>query len=104
MRSQFVEAINEKKLVKVKFISKEKGIIERLCVPFDYSINKKDIIKKEKYQLLDLESPTGKPHNISILEENIISIEKTNQDFEPEKYITWDNIIWEISRDWGIYS
>jgi hypothetical protein len=32
----FIQAINEKKIVKVQINTYEKGIVERFCIPFDF--------------------------------------------------------------------
>jgi hypothetical protein len=70
----FLQAINEKKFVQVKFNSHEKGIIQRICVPFDYGPWKRKI--PDRYHFYDLDSPDGE-HNLSILPEQIISIDVT---------------------------
>lgn len=99
----FLEAIKEKKIVKVKFNSKEKGVIERMCIPFDFGPSRRNMIPNpERYHFYDLDSPDDK-HTLSILPEQVILIETTEQVFDPADYITWKTN-WFISRDWGIYS
>lgn len=38
---EFINAINSKKVVEVKFNSKEKGVIVRRCRPFDFALSKR---------------------------------------------------------------
>jgi hypothetical protein len=97
-----VKAINEKKLVTLKFDSSEKGIIERKCVPYDIGPSRKYKDQRERLHFYDLESPDGN-HNLSILEEKIISLEITDESFDPGTYVKWQ-ANWFVSRDWGPYS
>ena len=101
--NNFLQAISVKKYVQVKFNSQGKGIIQRLCVPFDFGPWRRKINPNpDRYHFYDLDSPDGK-HNLSILPEQIISIDVTEQSFDPAVYIKW-NPNWFIKRDWGIYS
>lgn len=96
----FIEAIHSKKKIKVTIDSKEKGIIVRTCIPFDYGPSRR--YKSDRYHMYNLDSPSG-PHNISILPEQLIRVELTDENFEPGHYVTWDPD-WNIERDWGKYS
>lgn len=101
----FLNAIDQKKIIKVKFNSQEKGMIERDCVPFDFGPSRRNFSPNpNRYHLYDLNSP-DRSHNLSILPEQIITIEITSQNFEPADYITWQPPYnWFVARDWGIYS
>lgn len=100
----FLQAIAEKKLLSIKFNSSEKGIIERICVPFDFAPSSRAANKADRYQVYDLNSPTGQ-HNLAILPEQIISIKILEEMFHPSAYVNWPSPYkWEIQRDWGIYS
>lgn len=99
---KFIEAINQKKLVKIKVNTDEKGVIERICVPYDFGPSRKYHDGKDRYHFLDLDSPDG-PHNLSKEPEDVISIEVTDEGFDPGDYVTWTPS-WHIARDWGIYS
>lgn len=100
MHQKFVQAINEKKLVLLKFDSYEKGIISRTCVPFDFGPSRKYKDGLNRYHFYDLDSPSSN-HNLSILPAQIISIEILDKSFEPAKYVTWSPIRWFLKRDWG---
>lgn len=99
----FVQAINEKRIIKLQFNSYEKWIIERRCVPFDFWPSRRNISPNpERFHYYDLSSPDWK-HNLSILPEQIIKMEVIDEFFEPENYITWTPN-WFLKRDWGSYS
>ncbi|MFH1457084.1 MAG: hypothetical protein ABIF17_03135 [Patescibacteria group bacterium] len=99
----FISAIHNRKMVKVQINSKEKGFIERICVPFDFGPSRRNLeINPERYHFYDLNSPEGE-HNLSIIPEQLLNIEMLEDNFEPAEYITWTPN-WFISRDWGIYS
>jgi hypothetical protein len=102
MENTLIEAINQKVKVKVTFDSKEKGRITRLCIPFDIGPSKRYKDGLDRYHFFDLDSPDGK-HNLSVLPDQIIDIEITNEHFDPSKFITWTPS-WFIVRDWGLYS
>jgi hypothetical protein len=101
----FLQAIHEKKLIQVKFNSHEKGVIQRVCVPFDFGPWQRNVSPNpDRYHLYDLDSPEGS-HNLSVLPGQIISIEHTKQNFDPAQYITWQPPYnWFVPRNWGIYS
>jgi hypothetical protein len=98
----FISAINSKNLVKVKINSKEKGVIVRICIPFDYALSKKYKDGKVRYHFYDLDSPEGK-HNLSVLPQQVLNLEILDKTFNPAEYITWKTD-WSIKRDWGKYS
>ena len=102
INQNFVQAINEMKLVKVVFNSYEKGKITRVCVPFDYGPSRRYRDGKDRYHFYDLDSPSSN-HNLSILPEQIVSIDIISENFRPSDYVKWQPK-WFIERDWGIYS
>jgi hypothetical protein len=100
---KFLQAIQEKRIVKVKFDTQGKGIIERICIPFDFGPSKRNLkTNPDRYHFYDLDSPEGS-HTLSIIPEQLILIEFTDRTFDPANYITWTPN-WFIVRNWGIYS
>jgi hypothetical protein len=99
---KFIQAIHNKRIIVAKIDSKEKGVITRTCIPFDYGPSRIYKDGLDRYHLYDLDSPEGK-HNLSVIPEQIIDIEITNEHFEPSDYVRWEPN-WIIERDWGIYS
>lgn len=104
MKNIFLEAIQEKKKITVTFNSKSKGVITRDCIPFDYGPSRRKNLKinPDKYHMYDLDSPDGQ-HTLGITEDQIISLVKTDIDFDPTTYVTFMPN-WFISRDWGAKS
>lgn len=98
----FLDSIHRKKKVTIMFDSKEKGIVTRECVPFDYGPSRKYKDGRDRYHFYDLNSPEGQ-HNLSILPEQLINIELLNEPFEPADYVNWTPN-WFVKRDWGKYS
>jgi hypothetical protein len=98
----FISSIHKIKLVKIQCDSNEKGLIERTCVPFDHGPSKKYKDGLNRFHFYTLDSPEG-AHNLSILEEQLISIEVLETSFEPGDYITWTPK-WLVERDWGLFS
>ena len=99
----FIEAIKEKKLIEVTFIAKkDKTNRVRKCIPFDYAYGTREKNPIKKYQLYDLDSPSGR-HNLALEENQIIDLVKLDESFNPADYISWETN-WEIERDWGEYS
>ncbi len=102
MMKEFLEAINNKLILQITFDSKEKGIIKRTCIPFDFGPSRKYKDGLDRYHFLDLDSPDGK-HNLSILPDQVLNMTLTNNTFNPADYISWTPN-WHISRDWGEFS
>ena len=99
---KFVEAILQKKLVKIVFNSFQKGQIERKCVPYDFAVSNKYKDRKVRYHFYDLDSPDSN-HNLPVFPEQLISLEILAESFNPEDFVSWTPR-WTIKRDWGRYS
>jgi hypothetical protein len=98
----FLQAINQRRNVHVTVNTDQKGIIQRLCIPFDYGPSRKYKDGLDRYHFYDLDSPDG-IHNLSILPEQLIEIKLTEVSFDPANYVTWKPN-WIVKRDWGVYS
>ena len=93
------QAIDEKKLVEVVVNTYEKGIVTRICIPFDYALSSRAKDGKMRFHFYDLDSPNGR-HNLSVLPEQLISIKILNRGFNPNDIVTWTPN-WTYKRDWG---
>ncbi|WP_121626785.1 hypothetical protein [Poseidonibacter antarcticus] len=104
MLEKFLEAINNKKLIEVRFIAKSDGQIrERKCVPFDYGVSSKSKDKSDKYHFFDLNSPNSR-HNLPLFPNQIQEINVLeSESFDPADYVKWEPN-WIFERDWGVYS
>lgn len=102
----FLKAIQDITLVEVTFNAKEKGVITRKCVPFDFGPSRrKDVIdKSDKFHFYDIDSPNGS-HNLALSPSDVMTIKSTSEFFEPADYIKWAAPYnWFISRNWGKFS
>lgn len=99
----FLQAIHERKIVKLTFDSQEKGVIQRFCIPFDFGPSKRNLVPNpDRYHFYDLDSPE-KSHNLSLLPDQIKNLEITDKTFEPSEYVHWTPN-WFVARDWGNFS
>ncbi|MFD0992630.1 hypothetical protein [Tenacibaculum geojense] len=102
IQETFRVAINEKLMVRVTFISKNKGILTKFCIPFDIGPSRRFKDKSQRYHFFAIDNKLGN-HNLSILPNQILNIEVTTSTFNPANYISWKPC-WFIKRNWGIYS
>lgn len=99
----FLTAIREIKVVKIKFIDKKGNHKNRNCIPYDYAYsNIENNPEEQKYHFYDLDSPDGS-HNLSLSDKQIITINITDESFNPANYIKWTPN-WTVKRNWGKYS
>jgi hypothetical protein len=104
MYDDFIRAINDKKIVGIVFNSKEEGQKTRKCVPFDYGPSRRNLTPNpDRYHFYDLNPDEGQPHNLSIVPEQLTSLNVTEESFDPGDYVKWTPN-WFIERDWGNYS
>jgi hypothetical protein len=105
MQEEFLKAIDEKRKVEITFNSKSKGIITRICIPYDFGPSqKKDAIDlSNRYFLWDLSSPE-KPHVLSISPDRLLNLEILDEYFNPNDYVKWYPTKWIYKRDWGLKS
>lgn len=103
MVNRFIDAIKTRKKIKLTFYSKEDGTpLIRFTAPMDYGPSRRAANKENRFHFWDYESDK-RNHVLSLLPSQVISLEVTQQDFDPSEFITWETN-WFISRDWGIYS
>jgi len=103
-KKRFLNAIEQKNMIRVVLNTAEKGVIERECVPFDFGPSRRYNDGYDRYHFFDLNSPDG-AHNLSILPGQLIELEVLDVAFEPSHFVTWrPPYRWHIKRDWGIYS
>lgn len=102
IHEDFLRSIQEKRVVRVKFNSISKGLIERKCIPYDFGPGK----RIDGYHFYDLDSQDSKgPHNLSEIPERVLELKVLDEHFEPSKYVTWKPPYgWHIKRDWGEFS
>jgi len=101
-KDTFINAIHERKILTVTFDAKEKGIITRKCIPYDFGPSSRAKDKSDRYHFHDLNSPEGE-HNLSILPEQLVDLQITQDQFDPADYVKWEPK-WYVQRNWGKYS
>jgi hypothetical protein len=103
MEKSFVGAIHSKNKVLLTFHSKEDGhSLTRTCAPMDYGPSTRAHNKSDRFHFWDYDSDTAK-HTLSLLPEQVISIEVLPETFDPAEFVTWQTN-WIVKRDWGTYS
>ena len=103
MEKSFVGAIHSKNKVILTFHSKEDGhSLTRTCAPMDYGPSTRAHNKSDRFHFWDYDSDTAK-HTLSLLPEQVISIEVLPETFDPAEFVTWQTN-WIVKRDWGTYS
>ena len=83
----FVEAIRDKKKVRLTFLSKERSdSTKKLCGPVFYSAS---VVEKDSgcYYLWDFESNTGN-HFLALSPSQIVSVEPTEESFDLVEFFT----------------
>ena len=103
MKEKFIQAIQEKKKVRIAFLSKEDGsILVRKCAPMDYGPSRRAHLQNDRFHLWDYESDT-KIHTLSLNPEQVKTIVVLDEVFDPVEFVTWEPN-WIVKRDWGAYS
>jgi len=103
---EFIQAIRDKRKVRVTFYSREdEGSLVRKCAPMDYGPSRRAKLKNNRFHLWDYESDTQK-HTLSLNPDQISRLEVLKETFNPSEFITWDTkqSPWFVKRNWGIYS
>jgi hypothetical protein len=97
---RFIEAINEKKKVSVRFYSKaDSGLLDRICAPMDYGPGVGNAQGVNRYWLWDYSSNTG-THSVGLLPEEIVELQVLGLVFDPAEFGV-QSAPWSVARDWG---
>ena len=97
---QFIEAINERKKVCVRFYSKaDSGVVDLVCAPMDYGQVGEAPDGVNRYVLWDYTSNNGS-HILSLLPEQVLDLRALGEVFDPAQ-IDPNPPHWFIARDWG---
>lgn len=93
------KAIDTCSLVQLTIRSNEKGVINRICIPFDIGPSRRYNDGKIRFHFYDLNSPDGR-HNLSVLPMQIVNIQLSEKKFNPADFVIWKPN-WFYQRDWG---
>lgn len=103
MKNEFIAAIHSKNKVRLTFHSKEdNGALVRTCAPMDYGPSSRAHDKSDRFHFWDYDSDKQR-HTLSLLPEQVISIQVLGETFNPGEFVTWPTA-WHVQRDWGQYS
>ena len=97
---QFIEAIQQKKKVTLRFYSKaDSGVIDLVCAPLDYGPAAEIPDGVNRYFLWDYTSNNGS-HTLSLLPNQVLDIRVLGELFDPAQ-IDAQPPHWFVARDWG---
>ncbi len=103
MQNLFIEAIHSKRKLKVTFYSKQDNqLLTRTCAPMDFGPSTRAHDKSNRFHFWDYDSDS-KQHVLSLLPDQVESIELLDDPFDPKEFVTWSPK-WIVARDWGAYS
>lgn len=81
--NQFLEALNEKRKVRVKFYSPaDGGVLDRVCAPMDYGLGGAANHGLNRYWLWDYASDTGS-HTLGLVPQQIVDLQVLGEKFDP---------------------
>ena len=101
-----LQAMQEKHEVSVTWPSKDDGgsLQTRRCAPMDYAPARISSEGEYRYHFWDLESDSGKSHNLSLAAAQISSVVILETSFDPASFVTWTTN-WTVARTtWGAYN
>jgi hypothetical protein len=99
----FIEAINEKKKIRVQFYSiADSGVVDRVCAPLDYGPDAAGQDKLNRYWLWDYAGNPGS-HTLGLLPEAIVDLKVLGEVFDPAQ-LDPRLAPWFTPRDWGAQS
>lgn len=88
-KDRFIDAIHKLTKITLTFLSKEDGRrITRLCAPMDYGPSRTAKNKADRFHLWDYESDS-KNHVLSLLPDQVIDMQFTDEKFDPSEFVTW---------------
>jgi hypothetical protein len=95
---EFIEAIKQKNKVCLRFYSTaDKGVIDLVCAPLDYSPGAGIQDGVNRYWLWDYTSNTGSP-TLGLLPEQVLDLRILGEVFDPSAFGVWPGA-WSIPRD-----
>jgi hypothetical protein len=84
--NQFLEALNEKRKVRVKFYSPaDGGVLDRVCAPTDYGLGGETKDGLNRYWLWDYASDTGS-YTLGLVPQQIVNLQVLGEKFDPAQF------------------
>ena len=84
--AQFLEALKEKKKVRVQFYSlPDSGVLDHICAPMDYGPGSQSKDGLHRYWLWDYASETGN-HTLGLVPQQIVALHPLGEQFDPAQF------------------
>ena len=84
--AQFIQAVQEKKKVWVKFFSRaDNGVLEHACAPLEYGLGQDNADGLNRYWLWDYSSITGS-QRFGLLPQQIVGLSVLGEVFDPSEF------------------
>ena len=100
---QFIEAINEKKKIRVRLYSvADNGVVDRVCAPMDYGPGAVHQDGFNRYWLW-VYTDTAGSHILGLLPQEILDLKVLGEVFDPAQFKDRP-AQWFTPRDWGSQS
>ena len=97
----FVRGIVETKKIALTFLGNEsQANVVKCCIPVDYSPGRRARDTSELYFFWDFESGQ-RDYLLSLPPDTIVTMEITDEKFNPKDFVTFWKKVWYIKRDWG---
>ena len=97
----FLDAIRDKKMVRVAFYSKpDSGTVDRECAPLDYGPEPGGKDARNHYWIWD-NAHTAGSNPLGLLPDQIVSVNVLGSDFDPAG-IPVGSRPWSVPRAWGM--
>jgi len=100
---QFIEAIQEKRKVSVRFYSKpDSGLLDRVCAPMDYGPGDGMQDGLNRYWLWDYAANTDS-HVLGLVPQQIVELQVLGEVFDPAEFGVRPSP-WSIPREWSVHA
>jgi hypothetical protein len=85
--AQFLEAIKEKRKVRVQFYSKpDSGVVDRVCAPLDYGLGSETQDGLNRYWLWDYAGGEGS-ETLGLVPQQIVEMQLLSEAFDPAQVV-----------------
>lgn len=103
LHDTFVEAVHNRSVVELQFVTKDGERRTRRCAPMDYGPRRRSADQSDCYHLWDYDGN----HPLVIAPEQLISLAPLDEEpFDPAAFVTWKlaQAPWHLERDWDRFS
>ncbi len=101
MRSKFIRAIQEKRILRIEFFALDSAAIKsRSVIPLDISPSRRPNLKDDGDRLHTFNKDSN--HIMSLTLAQVTAVELTDESFTPADVVKWDSVAYPfvIERNW----